>query len=116
MKASDPLKLCIASVLLQIYETKAGSVVISPPGGVAPACSGDLLELTCTTLGSFAEWSFFLIPEQETTARKFACVLHIDSVPASSELLVNSITFIKSFFFLKDLCSRQPATDIKATD
>ena len=97
MKASDPLKLCIVSVvLLQLRETNAGSVVISPSGGVAPACSGDLLELTCTTLGSFAEWSFFLIPEQETTARKFARVLHIDSVPASSELLVNSTTFIFS--------------------
>ena len=96
MKASDPLKLCIASVLLlQLCETKAGGVMISPHG-IASSCSGDSLELTCTTPGSFAEWSFFLIPEQEAAARKFVRVLHVDSVLASSELLVNSITFIFS--------------------
>ena len=95
MKASDPLKLCIANIILllhlQLCETKLGGVVISPPT-VAPVCSGDLLELRCTTAGSFLEWSFFLIPDGETTARKYARVLHSQS-PATSELTVSSITF-----------------------
>ena len=71
-------------------------VMISPPG-VAPVCNGDQLELTCTMPGSFVEWSFFLIPEGETTARGYVRTLHSsDSFPASSDLEVNSITFIFS--------------------
>ena len=45
-------------------------VVISPPG-VVSVCSGDQLELTCTVHGTFLEWSFFLVPEGETMARRY---------------------------------------------
>ena len=67
-------------------------MIISPPG-IAPVCRGDQLELTCTVTGSFLEWSFSLIPEGETTARRYARVLHTTSIPATSQLVVNSITF-----------------------
>ena len=61
------------------------------PLGMAPACSGDQLELTCTTRGRFLEWSFSLIPEGDTTARRYARVLNPNS--PTSTLEVNSITF-----------------------
>ena len=67
-------------------------VVISPPK-VVTVCSGGQLELTCIVAGTFLEWSFFLVPERETMARKFFRTLHSGSVPATSDLEVNSITF-----------------------
>ena len=68
-------------------------VMISPPG-IAPVCSGDQLELICTTTGRFLELSFFLIPEGDTTARRYSRVLNSDS--PTSELEVNTITFMFS--------------------
>ena len=66
--------------------------MIIPPGVyIAPVCSGGLLELTCTTPGSFLEWSFFFIPEGETTARKYFRSLHTES--SATSLMINSITF-----------------------
>ena len=47
-----------------------GGAVISPPG-IAPVCSGDTLNLTCTTTGRFQEWSFTLIPENETAPMRY---------------------------------------------
>ena len=44
--------------------------MISPPR-IAPVCSGDTLNLTCTTTGRFLEWSFTLIPENETTPMRY---------------------------------------------
>ena len=41
------------------------------------------------------EWNFFLIPEKETTARKYSRILSSQSAPMS-DLEVNSITFIFS--------------------
>ena len=67
-------------------------VVISPPE-VASVCSGGQLELTCTVAGTFLEWSFFLVPEGETMARRFFRSLHSGSVPATTDLEVNPITF-----------------------
>jgi hypothetical protein len=67
-------------------------VMISPPG-VASVCSGDQLELTCTTPGTFLEWNFFLVPEGGTTARRYDRTLHSTSFPAPSDLEVNTITF-----------------------
>ena len=66
--------------------------MVITPSGVAPVCNRGLLELTCTTPGSFLEWSFFLIPEGETTVRRYFRSLHTES-PATSELMINSITF-----------------------
>jgi hypothetical protein len=70
-------------------------VMISPPG-VASVCSGGQLDLTCTTPGTFLEWSFFLVPEGDTSGRRYDRILHSELVPATSYLEVNSITFIFS--------------------
>ena len=67
-----------------------GAVTISP-SGTASACQGDQLELTCVITGRFLEWSFPLIPEGDTTARRYARVLNPNS--PTSALEVNSITF-----------------------
>ena len=81
------------STITVITSKGVGILISISPSGVAPACSGDQLELTCTTPGSFAEWSFFVIPEGETTARRFARVLHTGYARATSDIEVNSITF-----------------------
>ena len=79
-------------------------VVISPE--VVSVCSGgSQLELTCTVAGTFLEWSFFLVPEGETMARNFFRSLHSGSVPATSDLEVNSIMFTFSRISAED---RQP--------
>ena len=65
-------------------------VVISPTE-VVSVCSGGQLELTCTVPGTFLEWSFFLVTEGETAARRLFRILHSGS--ATSDLEVNSITF-----------------------
>jgi hypothetical protein len=49
--------------------------------------------LTCTTPGTLLEWSFFLVPEGETMARRYYRVLHSESFPAKSDIRANSITF-----------------------
>ena len=54
-------------------------------------CSGDQLELICTTTGRFLELSFSLIPEGDATARRYVRVVNPNS--PTSELEVNSITF-----------------------
>jgi hypothetical protein len=69
--------------------------MISPPG-VASVCSGEQLDLICTTPGTLLEWSFFLVPWEETTAIRYDRILHSESFPATSDLEVNSITFIFS--------------------
>ena len=69
-------------------------MVTISPSQTASVCRGAQLELTCTTTGSLLEWSFLLVPEGEKTARPYARVLHSQSVPATSDLEVNSIIFI----------------------
>jgi hypothetical protein len=44
-----------------------GAVTLSP-SGVAPVCSGDQLELTCTTTGDLLQWRFSVVRGNETTA------------------------------------------------
>ena len=73
-----------------------GAVTISP-SGTASACRGDQLELTCDITGRFLEWSFPLIPEGDTTARRYARVLNPNS--PTSALEVNSITFTFSIIY-----------------
>ena len=67
---------------------------MSPPG-VAPVCSGGQLELTCTTKGTFLEWKFSVILENETTATDTSCIfVSSDSASAAMSLLmVNSTVF-----------------------
>ena len=40
----------------------AGAMIVSP-SGVASVCSGDQLELRCTTSGSLLKWAFILTPD-----------------------------------------------------
>ena len=68
----------------------SGAVMISPPG-MASVCSGDQLELTCTTSGSILEWAFVLIPEN-AAPRTYTRGLTIDT-QAPEPLLINSIRF-----------------------
>lgn len=65
-------------------------MVICPPG-IAPVCQGDQLELTCTVTGKFLEWSFFLVPEGETAAKRY--IRSLGPNTHMSTLEVNSITF-----------------------
>ncbi|MCG8626226.1 MAG: hypothetical protein MJE68_30040 [Proteobacteria bacterium] len=88
----DCLEINHTSSMYNIIRAILEGVVISPPG-VASVCSGGQLELTCTVPGTLLEWSFFLVPERETMARRFFRTLHSGSVPATSDLEVNSITF-----------------------
>ena len=91
------IKRIIANQLMLIMI----GVVISPPG-VVSVCSGGQLELTCTVAGTFLEWSFFLVTEGETMARRFSRILNPGSVPATSDLEVNSITINFSRISAKD--------------
>ena len=68
------------------------AVTVSPPQ-MASVCRGHQLEILCTTPGNFLEWSFLLIPDGGTVARRYFRSLHSDLVPATSDLEVNSITF-----------------------
>ena len=52
------------------------AVTLSPPG-VAPVCNGETLTLTCNTTGRFLEWSFSLIPENETAPMRYTRILQV---------------------------------------
>ena len=78
--------------MYQSFHAILEGVMISP-SGVVSVCSGGQLELTCTVPGTFLEWTFFLVPEGETMARRFFRSLYSGSLPATSDLEVNSITF-----------------------
>ena len=67
--------------------------MVSPPG-MASVCSGDQLELTCTTSGSLLEWAFALIPDN-AIARTYTKALTTDT-EAPEPLLINSTRFIFS--------------------
>ena len=68
----------------------AGAVIVSP-SGVASACSGDQLELTCTTSGSLLEWAFILTPDN-AVARAYTKGLTTDT-EAPEPLTINSTRF-----------------------
>ena len=74
-----------------------GAVTLSP-SGVAAVCSGDALNLTCTTTGRFLEWSFSLISENETAPLRYTRTLQ-SSGPnhlQTFEEIIGSITFLYS--------------------
>ena len=66
-------------------------MTLSPPG-FAPVCSGNQLELLCTTTGGFLQWRFHVIRGNETMATEFARTFR-SSGTAMSELTVNSTVF-----------------------
>ena len=69
-------------------------MTISPPG-VAPVCSGDQLELTCTITGSFLGWRFSVFRENATTATEFSrnIIPSGSASAAMSQFVLNSTTF-----------------------
>ena len=80
-----------------IYHHIIGTVTLSPPG-IASVCSGDDLELTCNTTGRFLEWSFSLIPENETAPTRYTWVLQ-NSGPNNLQTfqrVIDSMTFLYS--------------------
>ena len=56
--------------MYQSFHATLEGVMISPSGMVS-VCSGGQLELTYTVAGTLLEWSFFLVPEGETMARRY---------------------------------------------
>ena len=76
-----------------------GDAMISPPGdGIAPVCTGDTLNLTCTTSGRFLDWSFSLTPENETAPMRYTRTLQ-SSGPShlqTFEDMIGSATFLYS--------------------
>ena len=64
--------------------------MVSPPG-VASVCSGDQLELTCTTSGRVLEWAFALVLDNVVT-RAYTKGLTTDT-EAPEPLLINSTRF-----------------------
>ena len=70
-----------------------GSVMISPPA-IASVCRGHQLHLTCTVTGSFLEWSFFVIPDNGTTAvRRTFALTSLSTSNQLSHLQLNSTMF-----------------------
>ena len=78
------------AVTLHIH---AGTVTISPPEKVS-VCRGHQLELTCNVTGSVLQWSFSLIPEGETTTRRYSFTLtNLNPTNQAQQLSVNSTMF-----------------------
>ena len=76
-------------------------MTLSPPG-VAPVCSGDQLELMCTTGGIALDWRFRLFLENETIVTDITrAFFSSDSASAAmSRLMVNSTLFSFSRTYL----------------
>ena len=79
----------IVTVMFELENT--GTVTLSP-SGVAPVCSGDQLELICTTTEDLLQWRFSLIRGNETFATEFSRTVRSNGV-SQSQLEVNSIVF-----------------------
>ena len=78
-----------------MFHTDAVSI---SPSQMVSVCSGDqlTLELTCTVTGRFVQWSFFLIPEGETAARRYTRSLGPNSLPSTLEVNTVIFTFLVS--------------------
>ena len=53
-------------MIIIVTLTTSNNVILSPPE-VAPVCSGDELELTCTIPGRALEWFITLMPPEDIT-------------------------------------------------
>ena len=73
-----------------VINNLAGAVMVSPPEG-ASACSGDQLELTCTTSGILLEWMFSVVPDN-IAARTYTKGL-TTATEAPEPLIINSTRF-----------------------
>ena len=68
-----------------------GAVTLSP-SGVAPVCSGDQLELTCTTTGDPLQWRFRVYRRNEITAIEITRTI-TSTGSAMLNVIVNSTVF-----------------------
>ena len=75
-----------------MFELGNTSTVTISPSGVASVCSGDELELTCTTTEDLLQWRFSVIRGNETTAIEITRTVR-STGRNLSHLLVNSIMF-----------------------
>ena len=75
-----------------MFELGNTSTITLSPSGVAPVCSGDQLELTCTTTEELLQWRFSVIRGNETSATEFSRTVH-STGGYLSHLEVNSIMF-----------------------
>ena len=70
-----------------------GEVAIHP-SGMTYVCNGGQVELTCTTTGPFLEWSFNLIQENATTARRFSRLIE----GTSQDMLITNLSVNSTLF------------------
>ena len=66
--------------------------MISPPV-IAPACFGDQLQLTCTTTGTFLEWSFTLFYENGSSRSSKLAIQSFGENDQLSQFFVNSVSY-----------------------
>ena len=65
-------------------------MTIAPPE-IARVCRGHQLNLTCSVTGTHLEWSFYLIPENETAARRYSfAVTSLNPIDELARLQINS--------------------------
>ena len=69
----------------------SGAVTLFP-SGVAPVCSGDELELTCTTTADLLQWRFMAIHGNEPTAIEFTRTI-TSTGSAMLNVIINSTVF-----------------------
>ena len=82
---------CVCPIIIHAVFYHSGTVTLFP-SGVAPVCSGDQLELTCTIAGELLQWRFSVFRGNETSATEFTrAITSTSSVMAN--LTVNSILF-----------------------
>ena len=83
--------MTLCPMIIHAMFCHSGMVILSP-SGVAPVCSGDELELTCTTTRNPLQWRFSVIRGDETTATEIR--RSINSIgPVTSNLTINSTVF-----------------------
>ena len=88
---------CILTCMMIIIVTLTTSdtVILSPPE-VAPVCSGDNLELTCTIPGRGLEWVITLMPLSEDTTYEYPLNSLEQSIPIHTIKVNNNISLIFS--------------------
>ena len=88
---------CILTCMMIIIVTLTTSdtVFLSPPE-VAPVCSGDELELTCTVPGRALEWFITLMPTSEDVTFEHPLNSVEQSLPVHTIKVNNNTSFIFS--------------------
>ena len=83
--------MILCPIIIHAMFCHSGLVTLFP-SGVAPVCSGDQLELTCTITEEFLQWRFSIFRENETSATVVTRTVS-STGPAMSQLIANSTVF-----------------------